>query len=944
LRLEKQLHGRTAIKLLVGTKLDEETTLIDQAGLDNLKDACDCLDYLPTSAKVSRGIDALRAAIAQAINWSELSQTTRPLLFQHIRDVVDARQRNGEVVLLYADLEKQLRDADPQQFDPRAVNTVVEQLRMQGVIAESRLETGQRVLIQQIGYIEQYAGSLIVAARQNPRGMPALEETAVAAGRMMLPGLKAEERLHPFQEPIVLQCVIQLLLEHGICLKHEGLLIFPALFPSAVREEDTNVAHTVSLYYDFSGAIDNIYSSLVVRLALGERFGRVRLWKDGAEYEQPGQGMCGLRKVDRRSGLAHLDLFFSEHTASETRNLFMAFVEEHLQKEGVTIKEVLAMVCGTCGYHLEESLIRDRINLDYKDVLCPRCETRLPISEGAKKARADNPQVEQELFALRTKIEQKTQADVGEVKQAFKPMKVFLSYSHRDDVLRNELVKHLSILRREGIIDTWHDRLIGAGTEWKNAIDRQLEAAGLILLLVSADFLASDYCYDIEMKRAMQKHDTGEARVIPVILREVDWQGAPFGRLQALPRDARPVTSWAHHDEAFANIARGIRAAIAQQLRPEATVAEPVADEAGQLVTVWEPLAQPPIRILHLSDLHFPAHADPMSLWQPLVADLKDREGGLGFERLDYLVISGDLTNTADSREFETAFQFISELNKRFALSAQRCIIVPGNHDLSWDVEVYDWQPKRRVDLPRLQPGSYIEQGDGFLVREDARYAARFDNFRAFYHSLIQQPYPRDAREQCLAFLFEEAKIQFLTLNSAWEIDEYYRQRSGINDSALSVGLAAADEQIDKAKAERRLAQDDHMLRIAVWQHPATGNEKISHDAFLARLQQANFTLCLHGHVHEDRADLLGYLHPTRKLYIAGSGSFGAPTSARPESTPRLYNVIEIWRDHSKIRVHTRCLGKVAARGKVGRFGQCLRSQTRVAHTTTSSCLGKLRW
>jgi GTPase SAR1 family protein len=294
LRLEKQLRGRMAIKLLVGTKLDEETTLIDQAGLDNLKDACGCLDYLPTSAKVPRGIDTLRAAIAQAINWSELSQTTRPLLFQRIRDIVDARQHNGEIVLLYADLEKQLRDADPQQFDPRAVNTVVEQLRMQGVIAESRLETGQRVLILQLGYIEQYAGSLIVAARNNPRGVPALEETAVASGRMLLPGLKAEERLHPFQEPIVLQCVIQLLLEHGICLKHEGLLIFPALFPSAVREEDTHVAHTVSLYYDFSGAIDNIYSSLVVRLALSERFGRVRLLKDSAEYEQPGPGRVRL--------------------------------------------------------------------------------------------------------------------------------------------------------------------------------------------------------------------------------------------------------------------------------------------------------------------------------------------------------------------------------------------------------------------------------------------------------------------------------------------------------------------------------------------------------------------------------------------------------------------------------------------------------------------------
>jgi hypothetical protein len=89
-----------------------------------------------------------------------------------------------------------------------------------------------------------------------------------------------------------------------------------------------------------------------------------------------------------------------------------------------------------------------------------------------------------------------------------------------------------------------------------------------------------------------------------------------------------------------------------------------------------------------------------------------------------------------------------------------------------------------------------------------------------------------------------------------------------------------------------------------------TGNEKIAGDAFLSRLQQAGFKLCLHGHVHDDRADLIGYLHRDRKIHVAGAGSFGAPTSARPESTPRLYNLIEIERDHSRIRVHTRCLRK----------------------------------
>jgi len=144
-------------------------------------------------------------------------------------------------------------------------------------------------------------------------------------------------------------------------------------------------------------------------------------------------------------------------------------------------------------------------------------------------------------------------------------IEVFYSYAHEDEELVKELQKHLSILKWQGVIRDFYDREITAGTDWKGQIDQHLNSAGVILLLVSADFLASDYCYDVEMTRALARHDQGEARVIPVILRKVDgWQGAPFGKLQALPTDGKPVTSWNDRDEAFADVARGIRQAVGQ--------------------------------------------------------------------------------------------------------------------------------------------------------------------------------------------------------------------------------------------------------------------------------------------------------------------------------------------------------------------------------------------
>ena len=141
---------------------------------------------------------------------------------------------------------------------------------------------------------------------------------------------------------------------------------------------------------------------------------------------------------------------------------------------------------------------------------------------------------------------------------------VFFSYSHADEALRDQLEKQLSMLKRQGVIDTWHDRRIGAGQEFAQAIDEEINRNDIILLLVSSDFLASNYCYDIEMKRAMERHEAREAIVIPVILRACDWHHAPFGMLNAAPLDGRPITQWADIDEALLQVAKAVREAAAR--------------------------------------------------------------------------------------------------------------------------------------------------------------------------------------------------------------------------------------------------------------------------------------------------------------------------------------------------------------------------------------------
>lgn len=138
-------------------------------------------------------------------------------------------------------------------------------------------------------------------------------------------------------------------------------------------------------------------------------------------------------------------------------------------------------------------------------------------------------------------------------------VKIFIAYSRKDDELRMELEPHLlSYYRRDGLIRGWRDREISDWVEGQSEIDPAVETADLILLLVSADFIASDYCYDAEVVRAMERHNRGEAVVIPIILRPTTWSHTPFGKLQALPRDGTPVMRWADRDHAFASITEGI--------------------------------------------------------------------------------------------------------------------------------------------------------------------------------------------------------------------------------------------------------------------------------------------------------------------------------------------------------------------------------------------------
>jgi 3',5'-cyclic AMP phosphodiesterase CpdA len=286
------------------------------------------------------------------------------------------------------------------------------------------------------------------------------------------------------------------------------------------------------------------------------------------------------------------------------------------------------------------------------------------------------------------------------------------------------------------------------------------------------------------------------------------------------------------------------------------------------------------ISILHLSDLHFDNKTSVRSEVQTLSKDLQKN---LQVKTLDYLVVSGDVTDRGNLDGFERARQFVAELIRNFSIDDGRCILVPGNHDV---VRVSG------LFFAKFENGKTVE------VKRDEIYPTRFADFdQRFFNPLIDRPYPPDPQKQGMAYSFAADRLQFLALNSCWQIDEFHPKESNINVEALTNALEYADRQARSMKAPP--------LRIAVCHHAVTDNDKIRDKRFLELLRSNEVRICLHGDVHEIRREATPSWSDDG-IYVIGAGAFGAKDSDRPPSTPLFYNLLRLQGDHSELRVDVR--------------------------------------
>lgn len=321
------------------------------------------------------------------------------------------------------------------------------------------------------------------------------------------------------------------------------------------------------------------------------------------------------------------------------------------------------------------------------------------------------------------------------------------------------------------------------------------------------------------------------------------------------------------------------------------------------------PSGQTPVsrsHVLHLSDLHFSSPEQAIAWQSQLASDLKHE---LGVSSLSALVVSGDIANTAEPAQYETASRFLQELGGEFGLTPQQIVLVPGNHDVGWKQSKRAYIPMRRDDHEGpLDPTTHISDGRYIELRDDSSYKLRFESFAKFYEAVRTEDYPLEYSDQATIHHFPEQDLLFVGMNSAWHIDHHFKERVGLHPGAVSRALSQIRTTPDYATC----------VKFAVFHHPPEQfQESAGFDAsVLEQLVQAGFQFVMHGHIHAAKNDLFRYDRSVagRKLEILGAGTFGAPTHELRHGYPFQYQLLDI--TSRTLTVHTRRREEVAGAWK----------------------------
>lgn len=366
--------------------------------------------YVATSALTGEGLDTLLERLKSGIAWESMPATITTATFKRVKEhVLTLKEQRGATFLITPEeLRQRLQKSDASwQFTDAEMMTAVKHLATHGYVSALRASDGREVILLAPELLANVASSIVLEARRNPKGLGAVDEAFILHGDFQPREL---ETLSPADRTLLVDAAVMLFLEHNVCFRQtvgaQTFLIFPALINEKRPQlASSDVIEYVS--YRITGAVENVYASLVVQLGYTGTFARTNQWQNQAEYETPAGDLCGFRQAEEAEGQIELVLYHARDKPN-ARVLFQELVEMFLRGREVTVQKFPAVICGNCGYRPQRAEIISRITAQKDHLFCGNCGTRLPLIPAAQEpAAARHPAAREEgvMAARRTNFE-----------------------------------------------------------------------------------------------------------------------------------------------------------------------------------------------------------------------------------------------------------------------------------------------------------------------------------------------------------------------------------------------------------------------------------------------------------------------------------------------------------------------------------------------------------
>jgi small GTP-binding protein len=472
-----QIGQRHCPIILVGAQADRGTSSLTEEELKAFCQHKDIAGPVRTSALTGEGVNELIEQMKNLIPWDDKPAIVTTTTFKRIKDyVLDLKEASmgGQVIVSPDELRRQLEATDSNwQFSDDEMLTAVSHLENYGYVKRLRDSKGERRILLAPNLLNNLASSFVLAARQNPRGLGSLEEKQLLAGGYVFPELV---NLSERERTTLLDSVALLFLEHNICFRETDPLLMGSylVFPELINlkkplAEDKSTEDCMS--YSVSGAVENVFASLVVLLGYTHAFTRTNQWQNHARYEVGDGLVCGFRQDADRDGELDFALYFGPGVTRPVRMLFQSLFENFLARHNLTVIRFEPVVCGKCGHTLECSIVRQRTKEHRALTFCNDCGERLtlPKEESIQLTQEQQTALETQRRVAdeRTRFEQalfRVQAYVAE--QKIKPPECFISYAWGVREHERWVERWLAMdLRKAGIsvvLDRWENARIGA--------------------------------------------------------------------------------------------------------------------------------------------------------------------------------------------------------------------------------------------------------------------------------------------------------------------------------------------------------------------------------------------------------------------------------------------------------------------------------------------------